>query len=141
MSLGSLASMRSRLTKIHPLSPMKRLPFSPSAGQAVAIIRALLTSGLEDRVVLSGHLDHRLAFLDGQGEGFFAVNVASGLHGSDRGQRVPGRYFRADLAKRHHSTAIDAPKRPGALSLARARKCGYTADDALQDLISENKSR
>ena len=29
-SLGSLASIRSRLTKIHPLSPMKRLPFSPS---------------------------------------------------------------------------------------------------------------
>ena len=59
------------------------------AGQPVAIVGALLAAGLEDAVVFSGRLDHRLAFLDGQRQRFFAVDVTAGLHRGDRGQRVP----------------------------------------------------
>ena len=59
------------------------------AGEAISRVGALLASGLEDFVVLARCLVHRLAFLDRQGQGFFAVDVAPRLHRGDRRQRVP----------------------------------------------------
>src|SRR5207248_6277536 len=50
---------------------------------------AALRAGLADAVVLAGRLDNAPALADVVADGLFDVDVLAGLHGPDRGQRVP----------------------------------------------------
>lgn len=49
------------------------------AGQAEFLVGALLAAILINAVVMAGGADDRLAFVDGQGHGLFAIDVFAGL--------------------------------------------------------------
>ncbi len=50
---------------------------------------ALLRAGLEDAVVAADGFDQFLGFANGEGEGFFAVDVFAGFGGGDCDEGVP----------------------------------------------------
>ena len=59
------------------------------AGQPEVCIAALLGTGLEDAVGLTLDLDQTLAFVDGEGQWFFAIDVFASFHGGHGDEGVP----------------------------------------------------
>src|SRR5690606_22646496 len=51
--------------------------------------RTVLRAALADAVVLAGSLHHAAAFHDVVADRLFDIHIFAGLHGPDRGQRVP----------------------------------------------------
>jgi hypothetical protein len=50
---------------------------------------ALLATHLKYTVVLARRVDQKFGFMNGQGEGLFAINVLTGLHGLNGRNGMP----------------------------------------------------